>query len=138
MYTTETLVLRVLKYWMRQEKREKLLLIFPLNSFRIVTYEISNICDLNCVMNHLGSGAAIALVEHRLVDNDGRLYVLGGVADISPVAARAVQVLLFDEARRVLLTARISPLEVTRVSTSLVLFSARLEDNVRVFLWARS
>lgn len=103
-----------------------------------MTYEISNICDLNCVMNHLGSGAAVALVKHGLIDDDGRLYVLGGVADVSSVPASAVHVRLFDEAREVLLTARISPLEVARVSTSLVLLCARLKDNVGVFLWVRS
>lgn len=85
-------------------------------------------------MNHLGSGAAIALVEHCLVDDDGRLYVLGGIADISSVSAGTVQILLFDEARWVLLTARISPLKVARVSASFVLLCARLEDNVGVFL----
>lgn len=50
-------------------------------------------------MNHLGSGAAIALVEHCLVDDDGRLYVLGGIADVSSVSASTVEVLLFDKAR---------------------------------------
>lgn len=138
MYTTETLVLRVLKYWKQREKKEKLLLIFPLNSFRIVTYEISNICDLNCVMNHLSSGAAIALVEHCLVDDDGRFYIFSSIAHVSPIPACTVQILLFDEACGVLLTARVSPLEVARVGTTLVLFSARLEDNMGVFLRARS
>lgn len=63
-----------------------------------MTYEISNICDLYCVMNHLSSGAAVALVEHCLVNNDGRLYILGRIANISSVPASAVHILLFDEA----------------------------------------
>jgi hypothetical protein len=98
------------------------------------TYEICNVGDLNGVVHHFGSGAAVALIEHRLVDDDGRLDVLGGVADVALKAARSIAVGLVHEAGHVLRPSRNAPLEVARVGAALVLLRAGLKNDVRVLL----
>lgn len=76
-------------------------------------------------MHDLGPGAAVALLEHRLVDDERRFDVLGGVADVPPVPPGTVRVPGLHQARVVaglLLAADVPrpPLQVAGISTALV------------------
>lgn len=89
------------------------------------TYQIGNVRHLDGVVHHLGPSAPVALLEHRLVDDQCRFDVLGRLAHVPPVAPGPVRVLLFDhQARVVVLPAHlpVAPMSsrVARISTALV------------------
>lgn len=76
-------------------------------------------------MHHLGPGAPVALREHRPVDDERRLDVLGRLADVPPVAPGPVRVLLIDHQARMVVLPLVSlvpspVLHVAGISTALV------------------
>lgn len=56
------------------------------------THQIGDVGHLDRVVHDLGAGAAVALLEHGLVDDEGRLDVLGGFAHVAPVPTGAVAI----------------------------------------------
>lgn len=100
------------------------------------TYQIGYIGHLYGIVYNLGACAAVALLEHRLVDYNRSLDILGGLAYIALVTTRSIWMYLVDDASRKMFGAtREAPrVEVARVRASLVGLGACLKYHVRMFL----
>jgi len=91
-------------------------------------------------VDYLRASAAISLIEHCLVHNDGRLNVLGGLPDVPLVPTHPALQDLLDDARdsggQVLCAPRQPPrVQVARVGASFVRLCTGLENHMGMFLF---
>lgn len=100
------------------------------------TYQIGYVGHLYGIVYDLGTSAAIALLEHRLIHNNRRLDIFGCLTYITLIAPRSIWMYLVHNARRQMLGAtREAPgVQIPRIRTSLVGLGACLENHVRMFL----
>ena len=94
--------------------------------------EVGDVGHLDGVVDHFGAGAAVPLLEHGLVDDDGRLYVLGRLADVS---AEAHSMERWRQEAGVVFQA---PLDVGGDGAALARLGACLEYHVRMLLLKKS
>lgn len=80
----------------------------------MTSYQISDIRDLNRIVDHFCPCASVALLEHRLVNNDCRFNVFRGISDVTLESASSVQVrLVVDESSQMLLASGVAPFKIS-------------------------
>lgn len=100
------------------------------------TYQIGYIGHLYGIVYDLGACAAVALLEHRLIDYNRSLDILGGLAYIALVTPCSIWMYFVDDASGKMFGAsREAPrVQVARVGASLIGLGACLKYHVRMFL----
>jgi hypothetical protein len=63
-----------------------------------LVYQISNICNLNRIVNYISSRAAISFVEHCFVDDNSCFYVFRCITNVSLESSSTILVFLINKA----------------------------------------
>lgn len=102
------------------------------------TYQISNIGDLNGIVNYFGTCATITFFKHCLINDNCCFNIFSCFTNVPFKSSATIRMLQFvvigSNARYMLLTPWHSPFHVTGICTTFICFSTGFKNYMRVFL----